>query len=123
MFQKTISMQQFAACVRKQISFQNGKCGHRKDMYYTAYNNEMGLATDTWGMIVFIYCGDRLGFTDDQMRHELKIQPSMYDVIKQAVPYTTTSKCDNPMLYKVVTTKIGLVKNSIFYAHGIKISD
>ena len=69
-----LTMEDFVQSFRKQFIFQKKKInGVSERKYYTAYNSERNLKTDTWAIIVFIHLAPKYGFTPQQIRHELNI--------------------------------------------------
>lgn len=116
-----LTMREFRECFRKQFQFQKGKGGMRQGRYYTAYNQERGLKTDTWAMIVFIHTAGLYGFERTEIIAELNIRSSLYDVLQQSIPEILSNKCEDVNLHVICTTKMKLVKNSIRYTHRIKV--
>jgi len=115
-----IQMCDFTECIRKQILFQVGKGGRRKDMYYTAYNNERRLPNNTWGMVVFIHCALQYGFSEIDIRSELNIPYNIYKPIADSMPEIIKGQHPNRNLVKTVYHKIRLVQNYILFTHGVK---
>lgn len=115
-----LEFDEYIFCFRKQFLFQKGHGGHRISQYYTNYNQQQRLKNDQWAIIVFIYCGEKYGFEDIEMRKELKISPSLYEVLKEEIPEILSSSYPDELLHKKVTSKIKLVKNSILNTYFIK---
>jgi len=118
-----LKMKDFTICIRKQIQFQAGKGGLREAMYYTNYNNELGLQTDTWGMMVFIHVAKKCGFSDIEIKKELKLKDAEYFWLKEEAGVNISPACADPALYKIIKHKIGLLKNSILHHYNVKVPD
>jgi len=115
-----LAFENFTACFKKQFLFQKGRGGRRISPYHTDKNSEQHLKNDVWGMMVFIHVGGLYGFTDRQMRKELKISESLYEELKEELPNVINYKYHDQILHRKVVVKIGLVKNSILNTHFIK---
>lgn len=115
-----LSMNQFISCFRKQFQFQAGKGGLRRGRYYTAYNKEKGLKTDCWAMLVFIKTAIEYGFEEEEIIKELQIRPSLFHELYESLPIHLAENCPDKNLHQVIVVKIGLVKNAILFAYGIK---
>lgn len=109
----------FITCFRKQFIFQTGRSGRRISKYYTAENREQGLKTNTLAIMVFIYTGIHYGFNDEDLRCELKIKRSLYDVLKSEVFCIIQHGHEDHVLQKKVICKIGLVQNIVRYSSGL----
>lgn len=115
-----LKFEDYIVCFKKQFCLQKGKGGHRISAYYTNYNMQSGLKNDTWGIMVFIHCGLRFGFTDKEMLNELKISSSLYEILKDETPKVLSDKYPDVLLHKRVLAKIGLVNNSVLNTHFVK---
>lgn len=115
-----LTFENFVKCFRKQFIFQIGHGGRRISPYYTAQNAEQGLKNDQWAIMCFIYLGIRYGFSDLQLRDELKIKESLYNFLKEEVENVIIPDYPNKALHRKVVVKIGLVENAINYTHGIQ---
>lgn len=116
---KNLDFADFIICFRKQFVFQKGRGGRRISPYHTAQNYEQGLKCDTWAMIVFIYCGTHYGFSDEEMLAELRIKPSLYEVLKESTPAILKRDYDDYALHMKVITKIKLVYHHIWFTHRV----
>lgn len=108
-----ISMEAFVQCFRKQFLFQNGRGGHRKGRYYTAYNKERGLHNDKWAIMVFIHTAPLYGFGDYEIISELGINRNMFSLLKEETPKFISDQCQDKTLHLTLINKIALVKNSV----------
>jgi hypothetical protein len=117
-----LPMEDFVFCFRKQFMFQRGKGGMRVGKYYPIKSGALGLKTDKWVILVFMYVGEICGFTDDEMRKELGIKASLYEVLKKELPNITSGKYPDKMLYKIISNKSKLVRNSLFNTYRLKIT-
>jgi hypothetical protein len=115
-----LTFENFITCFRKQFIFQIGHGGRRISKYYTAQNAEQGLKNDQWGLMCFIYLGAKYGFSDLQLRDELKIKENLYNFLKEEVENVIKPDYQNKALHKKVVSKIGLVENAIYYTHRVK---
>ena len=109
----TLTMEGFVLSFRKQFIFQKGKFGKCESRYYTAYNAEKRLKTDVWAMVVFIHLAPKYGFTDTEIRQELNIKQSLYDVLKAETPQFLSPSYHDNRLHLTIVTKAGLVENHI----------
>lgn len=115
-----LDFEDYISCFKKQFLLQKGRGGHRISPYYTNYNQQQNLKNDQWGIIVFIYCGGKYGFTDSKMRGELKIGTSLFEVLKEETPQIISPNYPDKLLHQKVTSKIRLVKNSVLNAYFIR---
>lgn len=106
-------MEAFVQCFRKQFLFQNGRGGHRKGRYYTAYNKERGLHNDKWAIMVFIHTAPLYGFGDYEIISELGINRNMFSLLKEETPKFISDQCQDKTLHLTLINKIALVKNSV----------
>jgi hypothetical protein len=116
-----LTFDNFITCFRKQFIFQTGKGGRRISRYYTAKNSEQRLKNDQWAIMIFIHLGHQYGFSDIQLLDELKIRKSLYEFLKEEIINVINSNYPDKELHKKVICKMGLVKNHIFYTHGIEL--
>lgn len=114
-----LKFEDFITCFKKQFLLQKGKGGHRISPYYTNYNAEQHLKNDLWGIMVFIYTGSMFGFSDTEMRKELKIGKSLYEELKDVVPDVIHKDYPDVKLRQKVLVKIGLVKNCVYANHRV----
>ena len=117
-----LTFDQYITCFKKQFLLQKGRGGRRISSYYTNYNQEQHLKNDVWGIMVFIHCGAKYGFSSKQMRMELKISPSLYEELKEETPNIINPKYADRNLHTKVITKIGLVQNAVLNAYFVKVT-
>ena len=115
-----ITFEDFIYCFKKQFLLQKGKGGQRISPYYTNYNQELKLKNDTWGIMVFIHCGTKFGFTDKEMVEELRIKPSLYEVLKEVTPQVLQYDYPDKRLHVKVKAKINLVNNCVYINFSVK---
>ena len=116
-----LKMEDFVQSFRKQFIFQKKKInGVSERKYYTAYNSERNLKTDTWAIIVFIRLAPRYGFTPEQIRNELNIKHSLYEVLSNEIPELLSPVCDDKNLRETILVKSGLVRNHILATFKVR---
>lgn len=108
-----LKLKDFVNSFRKQFVFRKSKSQKGDLSYFTAYNNEKGLKTDTWAIIVFIDLAPKYGFAAKEIRQELKIKSSLYEVLLNETPALLSPKCDDKILRQTILVKSGLVQNHI----------
>lgn len=115
----SLSFKEYVTCFRKQFVFQNGKGGKRICRYYTANNSEQNLKCSEWAIMVFIHCGNKIGFSDPELLQELKIKQKLFDILKlsvQDILYPDHHEFNDPHdqnLSNKIKVKTGLVENAI----------
>jgi hypothetical protein len=118
----------FICCFRKQFLLQKGRGANqhqqresrRTSPYYTNYNQEQHLKNDEWGMMVFIYTGCLFGFTDKEMRAELKISKETYETLRVAGKMVIRNRYTDKVLHDKVLTKVQLIKNVVLNNYLIR---
>ena len=73
--------------------------------------------------MTFIYLGEKYGFSDTEMRNELRIKESLYNFLKEEVENVICPGYSDKSLHKKVVNKIGLVENAIYYTHRVKLRE
>lgn len=114
-----LEFKEFIACFRKQFYFQTRKGGRFHSHYYTNCNKQQGLKNDQWAMMIFIHLGTLYGFSDIQIKEELKLRKSHYELLKEEVRKVYRPSYYDRKLHDKVVVKSGLVINAIYRNHGV----